>query len=370
MIKTILLDHFKCFEHLRLSLAPLTLLTGVNAAGKSTVIQALALLRQSKLTRSSTSLPLNGELVQLGNFDDVVDKDTGRDCFGIGVGRDGLELRWEFRTDDRSTLVIPAKCPPLELFSVQGTEDVNWLEAAIAELGYLCTDRIGPRETYLVDVADSSRLSVGSKGEFTPWVIHRLGEYEVLPALRKPDVTVTLLRQIEAWLADFFPGTGMEIQPVPGANLVVLRIRTRPDGKFHRPQNVGFGVTHILPVLTLCLGAVKGQVLVIENPEAHLHPSAQAKMGYFLGQVAAAGVQIIVESHSDHVLNGLRKAVRDKKLNADQMAIHFFNRRERMPEAGSQIISPTINSDGQLSAWPEGFFDQFEKDLAQLAGWT
>ena len=370
MIKTLILDHFKCFEHLRLPLAPLTLLTGVNAAGKSTVIQSLALLRQSKMTRSSTSLPLNGDLVQLGNFDDVVDKETGRDCFEIGVERDGLELRWAFKTDDRSALVIPAKCPEPDLFSTQRTEDLKRLETAIAELGYLCTDRIGPRETYLVDVADSSRLSVGSKGEFTPWVIHRLGEYEVLLALRKPDVTVTLLRQIEAWLADFFPGTGMDIQPVPGANLVLLRIRTRPDGKFHRPQNVGFGVTHILPVLTLCLGAVKGQVLAIENPEAHLHPSAQAKMGYFLGQVAAAGVQIIVESHSDHILNGLRQAVLDKKLTSEQIAIHFFNRREQMPKDGSQIISPVIDEKGQLSVWPEGFFDQYEKDLAKLTGWN
>jgi predicted ATPase len=229
---------------------------------------------------------------------------------------------------------------------------------------------MGPRETYLVDVADSPRLSVGCKGEFTPWVIHRLGDHEVLPPLRIESATVTLARQIEAWLADFFPGAGMDIQTVAGANLVLLTVRTRPDGKFHRPQNVGFGVTHILPVLTLCLGAVKDQVLIIENPEAHLHPSAQAKMGYFLGRVAAAGVQIIVESHSDHILNGLRKAVRDKKIRNDQVAIHFFNRRERMPEGGSQIISPTINTDGQLSDWPEGFFDQFEKDLAQLAGWT
>jgi predicted ATPase len=161
----------------------------------------------------------------------------------------------------------------------------------------------------------------------------------------------------------------MDVQPVPGANLVLLTARTRPDGKFHRPQNVGFGVTHILPVLTLCLGAARGQVLMIENPESHLHPAAQAKMGYFLGQVAAAGVQIIVESHSDHVLNGLRKVVRDELLQEDQVAVHFFNRRERIPQGASQVVSPTINHDGQLSSWPEGFFDQFERDLAELAGW-
>ena len=370
MIHTLFLDHFKCFEHLRLPLAPLTLLTGVNAAGKSTVIQSLALLRQSKITCSSSSLPLNGDLVQLGNFDDVVDKETGRDCFEIGIERKGLKIKWQCQTDDRSALVIPAKCQPIDPSSKPSAADRMDLESAIAELGYLCTDRIGPRETYLVDVADSSRLSVGCKGEFTPWVIHRLGEHEVLPALRKENVTVTLVRQIEAWLADFFPGAGMDVQPVPGANLVLLSVRTRSDGKFHRPQNVGFGVTHILPVLTLCLGAVRDQVLMIENPEAHLHPSAQAKMGYFLGQVAAAGVQIIVESHSDHVLNGVRKAVLDRQLRSDQVAIHFFNRRERTPKDGAQIISPVINETGQLSVWPEGFFDQYEKDLAQLTGWS
>lgn len=370
MINTLLLDHFKCFEHLRLPLAPLTLLTGINAAGKSTVIQSLALLRQSNMTCKSTTLSLNGELVQLGNFDDVVDKETGRNCFGIGVERNGVELSWQFQTEDRQALVIPASCIRPDLFSTQRTQDFSILEKGISELHYLCTDRIGPRETYLVDVADSSRPSVGCKGEFTPWVIHRLGEQPVLPTLQKEGATITLVRQIEAWLADFFPGAGMNVQPVVGANLVLLTVRTRPDGKYHRPQNVGFGVTHILPVLTLCLGAAHGQVILIENPEAHLHPSAQAKMGYFLAQVAAAGVQIIVESHSDHVLNGLRKAVRDKKLKPDDVAIHFFNRRERMPKDGAQIISPVINPEGQLSTWPEGFFDQFEKDLAQLAGWS
>lgn len=370
MINTLFLDHFKCFEHLRLPLAPLTVLAGVNAAGKSTVIQALVLLHQGGMTRFSTSLQLNGELVQLGSFDDIVDKETGRDSFGIGVQSGDCSLSWEFQSQDRTSLVVPGRCTlPVETRKAEH-DALHQVEEAIGTLGYLCTDRIGPRETYVVNAAESANLSPGPRGEFTPWLIHRLDEHEVLPELRQEKAALTLPRQVEAWLADFFPGAGMDIQPISGANLVLLSIRTRQDGKFHRPQNVGFGLTHVLPVLTLCLGAKRGQVLAIENPEAHLHPSAQAKMGYFLGRVAAAGVQVIVESHSDHILNGLRKAVRDKRLKCDQVAIHFFDRRERLPEGGTQIISPVINDQGQLSIWPGGFFDQYEKDLAELTGWS
>ncbi len=127
----------------------------------------------------------------------------------------------------------------------------------------------------------------------------------------------------------------------------------------------------VLPVVVAALSCDVEGLLLVENPEAHLHPAGQAKMGRFLGQVAAAGVQVVVETHSDHVLNGVRRAVKDGMLQASGVALHFFRSRSDAAEAGtSQVISPEIDEEGNIDEWPEGFFDQFDKDMSYLAGWS
>jgi predicted ATPase len=98
---------------------------------------------------------------------------------------------------------------------------------------------------------------------------------------------------------------------------------------------------------------------MIENPEAHLHPLGQSRIGYFLAQAAAAGIQIIIETHSDHVLNGIRRAVRHKAIQAENVALHFF-------ESAGKLVTPQIFPDGGIMPWPDGFFDQTEKDLMEL----
>lgn len=109
-------------------------------------------------------------------------------------------------------------------------------------------------------------------------------------------------------------------------------------------------------------------MILIENPEAHLHPAAQAQIGLFLAQVAATGVQIILETHSDHVLNGVRRAVKAKKLIPEQVAIYFFRQREQLRKQ-PQVQGLLIDAEGNLDDWPTDFFDQFDKDSAHFAGW-
>jgi predicted ATPase len=136
---------------------------------------------------------------------------------------------------------------------------------------------------------------------------------------------------------------------------------------WRRPANVGYGFTYVFPILIALLTAKEGQLLIIDSPEAHLHPSAQSQMGRMLGIFAATGVQIIVETHSDHLLNGARLAVKSGNLSPSELVIHFFT---GITEKGHGVVSPSIDKNGQLSDWPEGFFDQSEKDLTQLAGWN
>ena len=114
-------------------------------------------------------------------------------------------------------------------------------------------------------------------------------------------------------------------------------------------------------------------MILIENPEVHLHPAGQALMGQFMADVARAGIQVLVETHSDHVLNGVRRAVKDKRLTAEEVAIHFFRTRsDDLP----QVLSPTLDDSGNIDDWPEGFFRsvrqgrQLFRRMGRLLKWT
>jgi len=127
---------------------------------------------------------------------------------------------------------------------------------------------------------------------------------------------------------------------------------------------VGFGLTYSLPILVACLSAPVGALLLIENPEAHLHPQGQTKLGELLAICASDGVQVIVETHSDHVLNGIRLAVKKDLLAAADVQLCYFTRDVKTGDC--YIESPSVLPDGQLTNWPKGFFDQWEKSLDAL----
>ena len=151
-------------------------------------------------------------------------------------------------------------------------------------------------------------------------------------------------------------------------NTSVTRLRFKAPGlrsEWTRAPNAGFGVSYALPVIVAALRAPVGGLLLVENPEAHLHPAGQSAIGGFLAQVAADGVQVFLETHSDHVLNGIRVSVAEgtAALDEEQAVIHFFRSGE--DEAGAEAMA--VRQSGQLTGWPAGFFDQAQVDLATLA---
>jgi predicted ATPase len=378
MIETIHLQHFKCFERLDLTLSPLTLLTGLNAGGKSSVIQALLLLKQSRPSlrfEGHLNVCLNGVDVDLGTVGDVMDERTARESFSIGLTAASKRLDVTCATADRRALV--AKVSEMRESDENSSKFVTaWPEddhepwGQLARLLHVSTERISPREVYGADTgAPEEAWHLGPHGEHTVWLLDQRRNATVTSKLCRPDVPPTLLRQTEAWLGFFFPGAGLSVNRVEGTKYVTLRLRTSAEGNFHLPQNVGFGLTHILPILVGALAIADNGILIVENPETHLHPSAQALMGRFLAQVAAAERQVIIESHSDHVLNGLRIAVKEGHLAAESVKILFFNSRPPEGEMTPHVVNPSLAANGQIDEWPKGFFDQFERDLEILTLW-
>lgn len=379
MLTQIDLKHFKCFKVLKLPLRSLTLLSGANASGKSSVLQALALLHQTMREHEwSSRLMLNGATIQLGTTTDVIDQVHGRHNCEIALLNEEAYYQWEF-SGERGEMSMEAK-----RIRIDGQEgEISRLKYLLPEscfpcsltrhllrLTYLTAERLGPREYYKLN---DPRLTpvVGPRGEHAVSVLHSARDTRVpLDSLIVQDVASIQFNQVEAWMKHFFPECVLEIGEIKRANAVTLGIRMSSDTDFHRPVHTGFGLTQVLPIVVAALSTNRNDLLLIENPEVHLHPAGQAAMGGFLARIAAAGAQVIIETHSDHVLNGIRRAVKDRTLPKEDVALHFFRpRRENTHDQFSQVEYLMLDTEGNIDRWPEGFFDQFDKDINYFAGW-
>lgn len=369
MLSAISLQNFKAFDNVEVDFGALTLLSGLNGSGKSTVLQALGLLRQSFDARFllGGSLALNGDLVELGTGRDVLYQKFDKPEIGISLleefNGEEAEYTWRaFAKSDADVLECSQKPERMEL---------RLLDILSHGTQFLRADRITPAVTFPKSQnAVRQQLFLGSRGEFTAHFLLEFGEIIITrKQVRSPSEPAagSLLAQVNAWMQEFSPGVRVEPASVPMTDLVRLIFSYRGEGAAYgeplRPTNVGFGLTHALPIITACLAAKPGTALIIENPEAQLHPRGQSMMGRLLALTAADGVQVIVETHSDHVLNGIRLAVKDGTLKSTSARFHFFSRQ---PGYASSYESPIIGPDGRLSYWPLGFFDQWEKSLDQL----
>ncbi len=368
------LHSFKCFEILRLPLAPLTLLTGLNASGKSSVLQAIVLLHQTMREHEwSTRLVLNGSGVRLGAASDV----AGRAGFKMALEDEDNVYRWAFGGDRRDmsmevqlvavndrTFRLPQELR--YLLPLDEVEVSSPFTRPLRNLTYVTAERIAPKEAY--PLKDPRLVGVvGPRGEHAVSVLHWGRDEPVIAGLVLPDAPALRLHQVQMRMSTLFPGCELDLQQAPRANAVTLGLRTSTSTDFHNPVHTGFGLTQILPIVVAALSATRGDIILLENPEVHLHPAGQAMMGLFLADVANAGIQVVVETHSDHVLNGVRRAVKSCQISSEKVAIHFF----RPPsDETAQVLSPTLDDSGNVDEWPEGFFDQFDKDSNYFAGWA
>lgn len=378
MFQRLDLLHFKCFDILHLPLAPLTLLSGGNASGKSSVLQALVLLHQTIREHEwSTRLMLNGLSIRMGIVTDVVDKVNGRHTFDIGLTDEEKTYRWSFY-GERNEMSMKVKQVTVSGTTYEDLDQLRYLlpfspgeavpplASRLKRLSYITAERLGPREVYPLEDSQIAAV-VGPAGEYTPSLLHIGRDEHVLDSLALPGISNrTRLNQVIERMRQFFPGFGLEVQQISQTNSLTLGLRTSTDTSYHRPIHIGFGLTQVLPIVVAALSAAKDDLLLIENPEVHLHPAGQALMGQFLAEVAQAGIQVILETHSDHILNGIRRAVRSHLLSPDDIAIHFFRPRSLKD---AQVLSPRLDKSGNIDVWPEGFFDQFDKDANYFAGW-
>lgn len=420
MINSIALQNFKCYEQIsEFSLGKINLLTGINGKGKSSFLQSLLLFRQSvEHDVQTTKLLLNGSSVRLGTFSDLKNSDTPHSkevSFTFIIKKDNIifEAYYAFTSDDKNDRVLLLKDSRLKsndkLFVPYSLLDANkyteiWisfdekekkylnnktesnedfyglfpdttkLKPAYSDridlyeilnfqnIHYVSADRLGPQEFYTKNNLGDF-IHVGKQGELAADVFS-YAQREQLTV--NPDIARSINRDVRSqtseWLGFILDNPNFSIQ-LDDSDKYRSSIAFNMKGKSYTPPNVGFGYSYTLPIVLSGLIAKKDEILIIENPEAHLHPRAQSRLAQFLAKVASLGVQVIIESHSEHILNGIRIASisPDIGISNDEVSIFYFH------EKGNELFTQLpIEQDGSIKNWVDGFFDQQEIDLSEL----
>lgn len=347
MIKEVAVKNFKCFQQDDFSFAPLTVLTGLNSTGKSTLIQLLLLLRQSV---GENKLILNGYWTELGGAEDIITYYSKEEEINVKIKTDNVdELSFDFSPTTHY---------------IKG-DNITHLHKDLQSLYYISADRFGPR-LLLEALLDEQPASVGKYGEYTPQFLSIHGNNPIRNADLKEKLAGNndhkwLSQFVEEWMNHISPGTKISHEVIENVGKSYIRVGHRDSPNF-RPTNVGFGISYTLPIVTQLIGSQPKDILIMENPEAHLHPAGQTKMGELISLVASTGTQIIVETHSEHVINGIRIAVKERILKSDQTEFYYLSKEKRDVE----VENPILDENGKFSDWPEGFFDQNEKNMMKL----
>jgi len=359
-------EGYKCFkEETTFEFNNITLLTGANSSGKSSVIQSLLLLK--KISQGSISeqhpwidLDLNDSkcALELGKYDDIKTRSENdyEDFFNsepidpidisfvLNEGKAKIELKENL--DAEKTVKVSSDEKSITLFRS------NLLDNGFV---YLNAERLAPHYEYKnTDYSDFCDCHGTNTGNVIQR--HENDDCNIERAFSNSDKNKWSI-ELDNWIDYIFPGVAVEIVPSGGDHYQVQVLGSAAT-------NVGFGITYALPILVSGLTVPEGGILIVENPEAHLHAKAQSNMGYFLARMAAAGVRVIIETHSEHIVNGIRRMIVEGKstMSHEDMTIYFFQDKDK--EKGIKKI--TMDELGNLSDFPEDFFDQVRQDTLAI----
>lgn len=371
MITSVTLDNFKCFEHFYIPLRKLTLIAGVNGAGKSSVIQSLLLLRQSCLDKDTDwkqALVVSSGLVDLEDASQVLYAGTDASYPFIHI---------EVENDETETIAFDMEgvsSGSVSKISYEGDLDKakqNW-PLFCDDFVYLYADRQHPKSKYIKEKSRlDSRLGDRTANNAAFRLAQAVNENEqlLIKELKYNDaLDITVARNVNFWI-NYIMGssvgvTAEETEKDKEAKLV-YSVRNKLGEELQlSPLNMPFGNSYVLPIVLAVLTAPEGSMILIENPESHLHPSAQIRLGELLSRAAKAGVQIVVETHSDHLMNGIRMACHKGLIGNDDIEMDLIGVEQDGVTHSRQHIS--LDSDGYVENWVPGFFDEWESALKSL----
>ena len=396
MITELATQNFKSWKDTgALRFAPLTGFFGANSSGKTSILQVLLMLKQTVERPSEWNEPLyfgdEESLVNLGSFDDVIHRLANNSSLDISVSWNPIEQHLShsvsFSTSiakkyERADLVEFCYTTDRRNFKIkwtpQGYRFVSFHDLIKTEL-FRCYGVLrpnGPLEEfaslsstfenlfsqihYLGPLREHPRHQYTWDGDH-PKGVGRHGE-KMVPAMLSGRVRLLSVdKQILKWLQELGLIDSYRLVSVSGTEKdYEFLIKQYKGGPEIQLTDVGFGVSQVLPVLVDCYYAPEGSILILEQPEAHLHPKVQSELAdVLIDAIKNRDLQIIVESHSEHLLHRLTRRIAEEQLSTDNTALYFC----RITDDTSEIEPLQVDEYGNIGNWPQGFFGDVTGDL-------
>ena len=375
MVSKIHVSALKSIKNLEIECSGLNLLVGRNSSGKSTFLQASLLYAQRKL---------DGKYISVGEFREARNYNMPNEKIRIELyEKNKTKPDWiEFIEDKENDSYNINSC--IENYNLKSLKnlmgkDNDLEEQAVCKFDdsnfhYLSCHRIGVNDIYKKNMINETDF--GIDGEYAlAYLLKNEGETvkEDLIA-NDPNFTSTLLGQVNYWM-NYIVDTSLLLTDLKKTNYLQVKYNNNPKNKlsdalYCRPINIGSGVSYLISIIISCLASNRKDVIIIENPEIHLHPKAQSRLCEFLYFISKTNRQIFVETHSDHIFNGLRVGIATKYMKQEDISVNFFALDEKNETQCNHIVfgdyGKVIGTNNNMDI--NDLFDQFDIDLDRMLG--
>lgn len=355
MINSLEIYDYKCLHEAEMSLGKVNLITGKNSSGKSSVIQALKLFADNVGNTSADGAKTQAGGLDLMPFYETGNMYTNASEYVIKVVSGEATTRMTFTPNDGSRTNT--------LVAIEEHNHDARNKQDLPAIYHLPANRMSNRDSYPMNF--TPKMPLGRQGEF---IIDYFYNNRISPLDAKLMAAGTMDNSLETQVNHW-------LNMLTGYTMGVERRGDQYDVYFKdfignriRSSQVGTGVGYIAAMLVVCLGAPLGSFIAIENPEIHLHPKAQSDLTDFFATIGAAGNQLLVETHSDHIINGMLVRVKEAEtIGSEDLKIYFFDEDAEFENCMSPKLL-AVSEKGKISKAPKGFFDQIQIDLRKLLG--
>ncbi len=410
MITELRVQNFKSWKDTgKLQITPLTGFFGANSSGKTSLLQTLLMLKQTVERPPDWNGVIDfgddGSFVNLGSFDDLIHQHK-RDIpleislswkffeklsiagieevdtlsfklsvfdnensvpgvsFNYKIGEKNLAVDWDGQDVLLISVPVELKYHDESLFRCYGVRSAHYHNQEIFSSIQTRFENLFRNIRYLGPLREYPRRNYAWQGKHSPGVGQH-GE-DMVTALFSGRIQLRdTEEQISIWLQRLGLIDSYRLNPILNTERdYEFLVRKYKGGPEVRLTDVGFGVSQVLPVLVLCYYVPEGSILILEQPEAHLHPKVQSELADLLIEVVKnRQLQIILESHSEHLLIRLMRRIAEEQISANDTAFYFCE----MNEGVSEIERLNVDDYGNITNWPQNFFGDEMGDLAAKA---
>lgn len=382
MIDKVHIHAFKSIKDMTVVCSNMNLFVGTNSSGKSTFLQAILLMAQNSIYK----MGLNGKLVSLGEFREVRNYYMNNEPIRVEIWGENKQIPiWiEFKEDKEKENYSITSSEDEEddqiiremvcgMMSFSENDDKMLPLSYETGLHYLSCHRIGVSDIYAKNMIDSNDFGINGEYALAFLLKNEIKAIDDSILVKNTRLTNSLLEQVNYWL-DYIVGMTLALADLKKTNYLQVKYNNNPinassDAMFSRPVNVGSGISYLISIIISCLASEKGDILVIENPEIHLHPKAQSRLCEFLYFISKGERQLFIETHSDHIFNGIRVGLCNNTISSKDVSVNFF-----ALENYETLCNPIkFGEYGKIIGTNEmmdinDLFDQFEIDLDKMIG--